>query len=918
MRAQIPPCPGWFRQPPAPCLLWLPGPQRPLGQPHRPGSPAPPARLAMLRAAARPLWGLALPRDPVLSPVRPLSWGPAQTRGSARAGAESPSLPAEMTWKDNAETVIIGGGCVGVSLAYHLAKAGMRDVVLLEKSELTAGSTWHAAGLTTYFHPGINLKKIHYYSIKLYEKLEEETGQMVGFHQPGSIRIATTPIRVDEFKYQMTRTGWHATEQYIIGPEKIQEMFPLLNMDKILAGLYNPGDGHIDPYSLTMALAAGARKYGALLKYPAPVTSLKPRSDGTWDVETPQGCLRANRVVNAAGFWAREVGKMIGLEHPLIPVQHQYVVTSTIPEVQALKQELPVLRDLEGSYYLRQERDGLLFGPYESQEKMKVQDAWVTNGVPPGFGKELFESDLDRIMDHVQSAMKMVPVLQKANIINVVNGPITYTPDILPMVGPHQGVQNYWVAIGFGYGIIHAGGVGKYLSDWILQGEPPFDLIELDPNRYGKWTTAQYTEAKARESYGFNNIVGYPKEERFAGRPTQRVSGLYETLAPKCSMGFHAGWEQPNWFYRPGWDTQYRPSFRRTNWFEPVGSEYKQVMQRVGVIDLTPFGKFSIKGPDSARLLDHLFANVLPKVGFTNISHMLTPKGHVYAELTISHQSPGEFLLITGSGSELHDLRWIEEVAVKGGYAAEIRNVTDELGVLGVAGPCARKVLQKLTSEDLSEGAFAFLQTKSFKVSGIPVTAIRISYTGELGWELYHRREDSALLYEAIMTAGQQEGIGDFGTYALNALRLEKAFRAWGLEMNCDTNPLEAGLDYFVKLNKPADFIGKQALQQIKAEGLTRRLVFLTLATDDVDPEGNESVWYRGKVIGNTTSGSYSYSLQKSLAFAYVPVELSEVGQQVEVELLGKNYPATIIQEPLVLTEPARNRLEKKGRKDKT
>ncbi|XP_063114474.1 dimethylglycine dehydrogenase, mitochondrial isoform X3 [Cavia porcellus] len=842
MRAQIPPCPGWFRQPPAPCLLWLPGPQRPLGQPHRPGSPAPPARLAMLRAAARPLWGLALPRDPVLSPVRPLSWGPAQTRGSARAGAESPSLPAEMTWKDNAETVIIGGGCVGVSLAYHLAKAGMRDVVLLEKSELTAGSTWHAAGLTTYFHPGINLKKIHYYSIKLYEKLEEETGQMVGFHQPGSIRIATTPIRVDEFKYQMTRTGWHATEQYIIGPEKIQEMFPLLNMDKILAGLYNPGDGHIDPYSLTMALAAGARKYGALLKYPAPVTSLKPRSDGTWDVETPQGCLRANRVVNAAGF-----------------------------------------------------------------------------------GKELFESDLDRIMDHVQSAMKMVPVLQKANIINVVNGPITYTPDILPMVGPHQGVQNYWVAIGFGrlsvferYGIIHAGGVGKYLSDWILQGEPPFDLIELDPNRYGKWTTAQYTEAKARESYGFNNIVGYPKEERFAGRPTQRVSGLYETLAPKCSMGFHAGWEQPNWFYRPGWDTQYRPSFRRTNWFEPVGSEYKQVMQRVGVIDLTPFGKFSIKGPDSARLLDHLFANVLPKVGFTNISHMLTPKGHVYAELTISHQSPGEFLLITGSGSELHDLRWIEEVAVKGGYAAEIRNVTDELGVLGVAGPCARKVLQKLTSEDLSEGAFAFLQTKSFKVSGIPVTAIRISYTGELGWELYHRREDSALLYEAIMTAGQQEGIGDFGTYALNALRLEKAFRAWGLEMNCDTNPLEAGLDYFVKLNKPADFIGKQALQQIKAEGLTRRLVFLTLATDDVDPEGNESVWYRGKVIGNTTSGSYSYSLQKSLAFAYVPVELSEVGQQVEVELLGKNYPATIIQEPLVLTEPARNRLEKKGRKDKT
>lgn len=421
-----------------------------------------------------------------------------------REGQESPPSPPE--WKDRAETVIIGGGCVGVSLAYHLAKAGMRDVVLLEKSELTAGSTWHAAGLTTYFHPGINLKKIHYDSIKLYERLEEETGQVVGFHQPGSIRLATTPERVDEFKYQMTRTNWHATEQYIIEPEKIHELFPLLNMDKILAGLYNPGDGHIDPYSLTMALATGARKYGALLKYPAPVTSLKPRPDGTWDVETPQGSVRANRIVNAAGFWAREVGKMIGLDHPLVPVQHQYVVTSTIPEVKALKQELPVLRDLEGSYYLRQERDGLLFGPYESQEKMKLQASWVAHGVPPGFGKELFESDLDRITEHVEAAMEMVPVLKKADIINIVNGPITYSPDILPMVGPHQGVRNYWVAIGFGYGIIHAGGVGKYLSDWILHGEPPFDLIELDPNRYGKWTTTQYTEAKARESYGFNNI----------------------------------------------------------------------------------------------------------------------------------------------------------------------------------------------------------------------------------------------------------------------------------------------------------------------------------------------------------------------------------------------------------------------------
>uniref|UniRef100_A0A8C4YM38 Dimethylglycine dehydrogenase, mitochondrial n=1 Tax=Gopherus evgoodei TaxID=1825980 RepID=A0A8C4YM38_9SAUR len=718
------------------------------------------------------------------------------------------------------------------------------------------------AGLTTYFHPGINLKKIHYYSIKLYEKLEEETGQAVGFHQPGSIRIASTPTRVDEFKYQMTRARWHPTEQYLIGPERIQELFPILNMEKVLAGLYNPGDGHIDPYSLTMALAAGARKYGALLNYPVQVTNLSPRSDGTWEVETPHGIIRTNRIVNTAGFWAREIGTMIGLHHPLIPVHHQYVVTSTIPEVKALKMELPVLRDLEGSYYLRQERDGLLFGPYESQEKMKLQESWVTNG----------------------AAMAMVPVLKQADIINTV------------------GVRNYWVAIGFGYGIIHAGGVGKYLSDWILDGEPPFDLIELDPN-----------PTKARESYGFNNIVGYPKEERFAARPTERISGLYEVLKSKCSMGFHAGWEQPHWFYKPGDEIGYKPSFRRTNWFEPVGREYKQVMEKVGVIDLTPFGKFIVKGNDSVKLLDHLFANVIPKVGATNISHMLTPRGQVYAELTVSHLSPGEFLLVTGSGSELHDLRWIEEEALKGGYNVEIKNITDEMGVLGIAGPFARKVLQKLTIEDLSDSAFKFLQSRHIKLSDIAATAIRISYSGELGWELYHRKEDSATLYNVIMEAGQEEGIDDFGTYALNALRLEKAFRAWGAEMNCDTNPLEAGLDYFIKLNKPADFIGKQALKQIKEKGLKRRLVYLTFETANVDPEGNESVWHNGRVVGNTTSGNYSYSTQQSLAFAYVPTELSKVGQKLEVELLGKNYSATIVEEPLVLTEQTRTRLQKKG-----
>uniref|UniRef100_A0A8C6KVL1 Dimethylglycine dehydrogenase n=1 Tax=Nothobranchius furzeri TaxID=105023 RepID=A0A8C6KVL1_NOTFU len=719
-------------------------------------------------------------------------------------------------WKDSADTVIIGGGCVGVSLAYHLAKGGVKDVVLLEKSELTAGSTWHAAGLTTYYHPGINLKRVHYDSIKLYESLEAETGQAVGFHQPGSVRIASTAARVDEMRYQMTRTHWHVTPQYFIGPEKIQELFPLLNMDKVLAGLYTPGDGHIDPYSLTMALAAGARMYGAQIYNPAPVTALNPTPDGKWDVQTPHGTICANRIVNTAGFWAREVGKMIGLEHPTIPVHHQYVVTATVPEVKALKKELAVIRDLEGSYYLRQERDGLLFGPYEKMEKMVLQDSWVRNGVPPGFGKELFESDLDRIMEHIEMAMEMVPVLKKADIINVVSGPITYTPDLLPMVGPHQGIHNYWTAIGFGYGVIHAGGIGKFLSDWMRNGEPPYDLIECDPNRYGRWTDVPFMCAKARESYGFNNVVGYPKEERFAGRPTSRTSGVFELLKDKCSMGFHAGWEQPHWFYKPGDDTGYK---------------------------------------------------------------------------------------------------WIETEAAEGGHDVDISNVTDDIGVLGIAGPNSRKVLQKLTDEDMSDAGFKFLQCKFIQLAGIPVRAIRISYTGELGWELYLDQKNMAALYKAMMEAGKDSGIDNFGTYAMASLRLEKGFRGWGAEMNCDTNPLEAGLDYFIKLNKPADFIGKAALQEIKARGLKRKLSYLFVDTDDIDPEGNETIWHNGKVVGNTTSGAYSYSSQQSLAFGYLPVDLCSVGQKVEVELLGKKYPATVIQEPLVLTEPTRTRLQKNTKK---
>lgn len=828
---------------------------------------------------------------------------------SSKAGsAHTLSTDQSQTLPDRAEVVIIGGGAVGTSIAYHLAKRGLKEVVLLEKTELTAGSTWHAAGLTAFYHPGINIKNLHFYSINLYAQLERETGQNVGFHQPGSIRLATTPTRMDECRYQMQRQGWQKAPQRMVTPDEIHKMLPIINMDQILGGIYNPADGHIDPYSLTQALANGARKYGAKFATHTPVTGLIPGTDGLWDIQTSRGNIRAKHVVNAAGFWAHEITRMFGIELPLVPIHHQYVVTSTIPEVKALKREIPVIRHLEGSFYMRQERAGLLIGPYESEATMKMCEDWAINGVPPGFGKELFQPDLDRLQPHLEVAMDLVPCLKNASIQTTISGPIMYTPDILPCLGPFQGLPNFWTAVGFGYGIIHAGGAGRYLSDWIIDGEPPYDLIEIDPNRYGKWTTRDYVFRKARESYGLNNAVGYPKEERWAGRPTSRVSGIYEILKQKgAEMGFHSGWEQPTWFAQPEDERGYKPSFRLTNWFHPVGRECQRVLENVGVIDLSPFGKFEITGPDASKYMDHLVANHVPKEGRTNISHMITPKGKVYGEITVSSLSRDHIFCVTGSGSELHDLRWMEEKARLGNFNVSIQNVTDETGCLGIAGPKARDVLRKLTVRtDFGNEAFPFLSVKPVQLAGVNVLAIRISYTGELGWELYHHSRDSKALYEALMDAGNDHQIGDFGTYALNSLRIEKGFRAWGSDMTVDSNPFEAGLHHFIKLRKSSNFIGKEALTEILKQGLGRNLVHLEIDSNDVLPEGNETVWCENKVVGYTTSGCYGYQIQKCLAMAYLPPYLAVPGTKVMTELLGEMKSATVLKGPPILTEPMR------------
>uniref|UniRef100_A0A1I8IES6 Dimethylglycine dehydrogenase n=1 Tax=Macrostomum lignano TaxID=282301 RepID=A0A1I8IES6_9PLAT len=545
---------------------------------------------------------------------------------------------------------------------------------------------------------------------------------------------------------------------------------------------------------------------------------------------------------------------------------------------------------------------------------------WYDNGVPDSFGRELFEPDLGRIMPHLERAMEMVPAMQNAEIQSVISGPITYNAENAGLIGPVEGPLNYWLLGGLGYGIIHGGGVGKYVADWIRTGEPPYDLIELDANRYGCGADRSYTHAKSRETYGLNNAVGYPKEERFAGRPTKRAaqtSALYDELkSAGAEFGFHNGWEQPHWFGLTEEERRYEPSFRRGNWFPAMQRECEGVLNRAGVMDITPFSKFEISGPRAGEFLDLVTANRLPKVNRTCITHMLTPRGRVFSEMTLTclpaDDGQQKFLALTGSGSEMHDLIWLKDWRHKLRFqdGVKIDNVTDSIGCLSVAGPLSREILQSLTSESLDAGSYPFLQAKQLQIDGVDCLAIRISYTGELGWELYCGIGELPRLYKSIWRSGQPRGLVNFGSYAMNSLRLEKGFAMWGAEMNCDTGPLEAGLGGFIRLGKSADFVGKAAVAEAKLklqQDGARQLRMLRVDSVDVDPEGNESVWLDGKVVGNTTSGSYSFSRGHGLAFAYVPASLG-AGTQLEVDLLGRRVPAVVLSKPPLLPEQARKK----------
>ena len=801
--------------------------------------------------------------------------------------------------KSHARVVVIGGGVNGVSVLYHLAKKGWSDVVLLERSELTAGSTWHAAGLLPLFNMSYSVGQLHQYSVELYKRLEAETGQAVGFHNTGNLRLATNRDRMDEYRNYQCTAETIGVECHLIGVEEIKKLWPLASMDGLVGALWHPTDGHIAPVDVTMALAKGARQNGAEIYQQTEVTGIERSESLEWIVKTAKGDIACEHVVCATGNYARATAQMVGLEIPSIPVEHQYIVTDVDPVLKDYREagnaELPILRESDAQYYFREERMGWILGPYE-----KGAPARFADGVPASFEKDLFPGDLERLMPHVEACMARVPSFENAGIKDIVNGPIAYTPDGNPMVGPAFGLPNFWLSEGHSFGITAAGGGGWQLAEWMVEGEPTVDMIGVDPRRFGV-VSKNFARLKNEEAYEHVFIIHYPMEERPGCRPA-KAPPCYDRLdAAGAVFGQRFGWERPNWFAPAGTERKDLYSFRRSNWFEHVGNEVRTVRENVGVIELSAFSKFEVEGPGARAFLDRLVANVIPKkLGGITLAHALNPSGSIRSEFTISRLADGlwgeRFFLISSGAAHDYDLDFLQKNLPRDGSVI-LKDTTTQYGVFVLAGPNARKVLEKLADADVSNEAFPWLTLQEMTVGFAPgVRALRVNFVGSLGWELHHPIEYQNHLYDALMEAGREFDIGLAGMRAMDSLRLEKSYRLWGTDLNAENSALEAGLKRFVRLNK-GDFTGRDALVRQQEEGVPNTYCTIEIDADDADPFGNEPVFMDGEVVGRGTAGGYGHHVGKSLMLGYVKSDFAEIGRACEVRVLDQRRPARIIAE---------------------
>ena len=832
----------------------------------------------------------------------------------------------------NSRVVIVGGGILGCSLAYHLAARGWTDVVLLEKSELTAGSTWHAAGLCTHFAHNATVMEMRAASVRLYrDVLPAQMGESVGFHPCGALRVTRSAERMAEFRHVQGLGAFLGHELRILGPEELARIYPLARTAGLLGALHEPYDGHVDPTLATNALAAGARSRGVEVRRREPVEAIERDASGAWVVHTGRGAVRSEHVVNAAGTWCREIGAMMGVDLPVVPMLHQYLVTAEVPEIAertaAGAPELPMIRDPEESWYLRQERDGFVVGPYEADGR-----PWGVDGIPPEFGMELLPPELDRVEAIVAMAMERVPALANAGIRTIVHGPITFTPDANPLVGPAFGLHHAWLLTGSSMGVMEGGGAGRFLADWMVDGAPPMDALAVDPRRFGGWADRDYRVARATECFGLQFGVHYPFEERPAGRP-RRVTPVHEAQAARGAVfGCAYGWERPNWFasapgppdapwprqrddLRPGRHDDPRDApltFLRPAWRNAVAAECRAVRDRAGLVDLSAFAKFEVAGTDATAVVEGLGANRPPRtVGRIGLTHVLTEAGGVASELTVVRLAADRYYITSAAAAERHD----EDVLRRHAAAfadVEVVNRTEHLGVLGLAGPEARNLLGRLTDADLDDDAFPWFSARTVRVGGVEARALRLSYVGELGWELHVAMADLPALHEALCAAGEPVGLGPFGAYAMNSMRLEKGYRAWGVDLTTERTPLESGLGRLVR-TAGREFTGRAALLERAASPDAWRMVLL-----EIEPEGNadpfytHTVWSGEQPAGIVTSGAPGHRTGTVLALAYLRPGAGTRGNAVdgplEVSILGRRCTARVLAEPPYDPDDARLR----------
>ena len=808
--------------------------------------------------------------------------------------------------QDQARVVVIGGGVVGASVLYHLTKHGWSDVMLLERSDLTSGSTWHAAGGMHTINGDPNVAKLQQYTIGLYKEIEELSGQDIGLHMTGGVMLAATQERFDWLKGVYAKGKYLGMDELeIITPERAAELMPLLDPSQFVGALYDPIEGHCDPYGVTHAYAKAARKNGAVVETQTKVESLSQTPDGTWHIETNKGMIRAEHVVNAGGLWAREIGRMVGLELPVLAMEHMYLLTEDMPEVAEFNEKTGIEMlhavDFDGEIYLRQERGGMLMGTYE-----KACRPWSEHETPWSFGHELLEPDIDRIAPSLEVGFQHFPAFEQAGIRKIINGPFTFAPDGNPLVGPIEGMTNYWSACAVMAGFSQGGGVGLALSNWIVNGDPGFDVWAMDVARFGDYANLAFTNARVRENYSRRFSIRYPNEELQAARPLL-TTPIYDLLEARgAQFGASFGLEVPLWFAPNGERDEF--SWRRSTDFDHVGAEARAVRESVGLTEISNFAKYSIEGPGAAAWLDGMLACKLPAIGRMTLAPMLKEDGRVIGDFSLARLDEDSFFIVGSGIAESYHMRWFEAHLPEDG---SISLHPEGLGLTGlsIAGPQAREVLQKLTHSDVSHAKFGFMSIKSLDLGMVPALVGRVSYTGDLGYEIWVRPEYQRRLFADILAAGAEYNIRLFGSRALNALRLEKNFGSWGREFRPVYYPHETGLDSFCAFDKAADYIGKTEAVKAKKDGAgAYRLRSFVIAAKNADVIGDEPLFHNGKVAGFVTSGGYAHGSDVSVAMGYVNADLADEEEGWSVELFAEMLEARMQKQPLFDSNASRMR----------